>query len=552
MATTYNLAPFPVWQIIYPNSANPNLVGLPIPAARVFTYKSTAHNTPKTTFSSNVGDPPPAHTNPVVADTLGQVTIYWALNDQDPTDLYFVEIMGPEGDDTVYYSFDNFDGSAVVPAENINTNIDINYIRNPQFSIWEHIPVEYTGGTSLNAKKFSTTNAELVCDDWWFFKDSTTATDTISRQPFDSGQTDVPANPSFYIRYDCTVAGSTETQKYFLQYFKGVQFLNGQAISLSFRMRANSSSRTVTIKWHQNFGTGGLPASTIVTQLGNPINLTAAWAEYKIENFTIPSIQGNLIGTNRDDYCFLSINLDNNQISTYDLCNVQLERGNNVSVFQQDTYESYRQKLSKYFQIQTSLNQFIIKTIDPTNLHTFILSEDAGWIPMNDLTIANPTVAGGAGTIRNFAAFKLYCVLWNTCNDTDCPVLPGGRGADAVADWNADKTINFPLSMCRAIGNYGSGSGLTGRAAGKTDGAESITLNTNQLPIHQHTFQTDRKVVTITGNFSSRTVTNGPDLPNVVDHTGVLQEITATDNAGLGQQVTIINPIVYLPFYIHL
>jgi microcystin-dependent protein len=99
---------------------------------------------------------------------------------------------------------------------------------------------------------------------------------------------------------------------------------------------------------------------------------------------------------------------------------------------------------------------------------------DAGWVMMNDGTIGNPT--SGATARASSDTQPLFIVLWNNIPDVYCPVLPGGRGANAAADFAAGKTLKLPLELGRAIAIAGSGASLSGRALGQFIGEEGHTL----------------------------------------------------------------------------
>jgi hypothetical protein len=103
---------------------------------------------------------------------------------------------------------------------------------------------------------------------------------------------------------------------------------------------------------------------------------------------------------------------------------------------------------------------------------------DTGWLMMNDGTIGN--VSSGA----NFAgtpAQVLYALLWNNVTNTYAPVT-GGRGANAAADWAANKPIALLAVLGRALGFAGAGSGLTSRALGQTAGVETQPIAQANLP----------------------------------------------------------------------
>lgn len=103
----------------------------------------------------------------------------------------------------------------------------------------------------------------------------------------------------------------------------------------------------------------------------------------------------------------------------------------------------------------------------------------AGWLLMNDGTIGSAT--SGATALAHASAQALYLHLWNTFSQTYAPVT-GGRGANAAADWAANKPIALTKQLGRAIAVAGHGAGLTDRPLGATVGAESHEITEDELP----------------------------------------------------------------------
>lgn len=115
-----------------------------------------------------------------------------------------------------------------------------------------------------------------------------------------------------------------------------------------------------------------------------------------------------------------------------------------------------------------------------------------GWVRLNGRTIGN--AASGASERANADTQALFTYIWATYVDTICPVL-GGRGANALADFNANKQITLLDMRGRApfglddMGNaalnaftgitFTKGNATTGGSSG---GSNSITLVTANLP----------------------------------------------------------------------
>jgi len=108
-----------------------------------------------------------------------------------------------------------------------------------------------------------------------------------------------------------------------------------------------------------------------------------------------------------------------------------------------------------------------------------------GWVPANDGTIGN--TGSGATTRANTDTWQLYNLLWSAVSQTWAPVT-GGRGANAYADFTANKPMALPKALGRAIATAGSGAGLTPTVLGQSTGAEStsVTLVPANLPPHSH------------------------------------------------------------------
>lgn len=154
---------------------------------------------------------------------------------------------------------------------------------------------------------------------------------------------------------------------------------------------------------------------------------------------------------------------------------------------------------STFFQTANNLSEGVLATkqanlgIDPTSFFstgdvklTLKTVADTGWVMCNDQTIGS---AASSAAYANANAQALFTLLWNNVSNTYAPVS-SGRGANAAADWAANKTIQLTQMMGRALGISGAGAGLTARTLGQTFGNENLQTHTHTAtvtdPTHQH------------------------------------------------------------------
>ena len=108
---------------------------------------------------------------------------------------------------------------------------------------------------------------------------------------------------------------------------------------------------------------------------------------------------------------------------------------------------------------------------------------DTGWVLCDDKSIGDAT--SGATGRANADTSALFTLLWTNIIDTWAPVSTG-RGASAAADFAAHKTLTLPRTLGRALGVFGTGSGLTARVLGERLGTETHTLVAGEIPSHTH------------------------------------------------------------------
>lgn len=195
-----------------------------------------------------------------------------------------------------------------------------NKIINGNFDIWQR-------GTS-----FDVSSSTYTADRWGIVFDGTGATRTISQQPFNLGQTDVPNEPTYYLRFQQTAAGSNGTYNALQQKIESVKTTAGKTVTISFYAKADLP-RTIIVSSEQFFGTGESPSAYVNTGNQN-LNITTSWQKFVV-TITLPSLQGKVIGTNNNDWSSVIFYLPINTTFTIDIAQVQLEEGPVATPFEQ-------------------------------------------------------------------------------------------------------------------------------------------------------------------------------------------------------------------------
>ena len=231
-----------------------------------------------------------------------------------------------------------------VGLERLNTTVtnkigeNKNLVINGQFDIWQR-------ATDSGS---NTTDGVLACDRWMLA--SSGATKQVTRQTFALGQTDVPSNPKYFLRYAVTVGNNNVALR---QRIEGVANVQG-TVTLSFYAKGtNPGDGTFNITNRQDFGTGGSASSVVDTGVAD-FTVTTNWAK-KTFTFTPPSISGKTLGTNNNDYYELEIfrqpAADTSTAAyTIDIANVQLEVGSVATDFEHRSFAEELRLCQRYYQ----------------------------------------------------------------------------------------------------------------------------------------------------------------------------------------------------------
>lgn len=293
-----------------------------------------------------------------------------------------------------------------------------NVIINGNFDIWQ--------------RGISQTSSGYGSDDRWTNGNSI-STKVHTQETFLLGQTDVPNNPKYYSRTVVTsVAGVGNFSTKYTR-IEDVSTLAGQTVTLSFWAKSDTPKNIAT-EYIQDFGTGGTPSTRIDSLNVTTFNLTTAWQKFTL-TATIPSVSGKTIGSNANDYLGISFwfdagsNFDSRtntlgqQSGTFDIAQVQLEKGSIATEFERRTTGQELSLCQRYYQegeasiaqnysyngggqINSGTNYF---KVSMRTVPTMVKGANLESVTAGTATIYNPTVDSfilrATPTVSNCAAF---------------------------------------------------------------------------------------------------------------------------------------------------
>lgn len=540
MAISHLLAPMPKWYIA-------DLTGKPLGGGSMYTYSTLD----KTTFMYVYQDPAGKFPwpDPVLFDENGsQGPFYWEVDSLNLQNTYYIEVYDANG--VLQWTIDNFSppgggGGSATEAISVN-NLIVNNVMYRNFGT----SADPTNATFIKlspgahdglSNNVSNSAGLYTGSDICFIKNNTVASDQIQFLPFTLGSSALNGDetPYQYLNYVCGNSPAGETIKC-VQYpiTRRVQNLNNVSVVLTIWARCNSGNTSLALSWLQFFGDGVGATSPITTLIEN-LTLTSAWQQFTV-TATVPSVSSKNLGSMGacgNDALFLQVGYPLGEPTNIDFTKLCVYLGNNAPTAQYTPYDMINAVISSP---RTGYAYAGYDTVAPY-----------GYLIMDDGTIGSAasgaTSNGGLGA--SVDSFALYCLLWNNVSSPSsnayAPVT-GGLGASAVADFIANKTLQLPLALGRALAGAGSGSGLTARTLGEYFGAESTT----EVPNHTHPFTAN------SANFYGSSGTISGSNPGTSGgafdlFTKAPTGTTGNNNGGVSS-LSLMNPTTYMNFFIKL
>lgn len=540
MAITYTLAPEPFWTII-------NSVGTTAGGA-IMTTLDQDTRLPRSVFMDPNGDA--AWTNPIIFGLNGvQGPFYFQFDSSNPDDQgYFLSVTDAQG--VELWTIENFTGggggggggTTVLPLKNyISNNQFIDHIDNTaaMSTVASNLviaPDNHKGFTPALINPVIGVYGAVGPDIRYLRTTSPSVppTDQITFVTFDLADEAFFPNdvtPVEYVHYSCTGAATGETFKCFqFPITQKVKNLSNQQMTFMIWAKVTTTPVNITLYTRQYCGSSptATPESVVTRQQqGSPITLTTTWTPYLIQ-FVMPDVAAYSLGTpgaqTDDDAVYLQLQMPLNSTCEVSFVKPKLYLGTIP--------------LSSEFQDYDDINS-INSTPRTGDIRTSLSSAAPnGWVAMNDGSIGN--VGSGATTRANQDTFQLYKTLWDGVSNTYAPVSTG-RGASAIADFLANKTLTLPLSLGRALANAGTGPGPATFVLGQNAGEQQHTLTIAEMPSHSHTPSSNVQAFLVNANAGFS-----------IAGSGSIAQQSTTGSTGGGSAHNIIQPTTFFNVFIKL
>lgn len=167
----------------------------------------------------------------------------------------------------------------------------------------------------------------------------------------------------------------------------------------------------------------------------------------------------------------------------------------------------------------------------------------SGFTRMNGRTVGN--AVSGASERANADTQQQFIYLWNNFANAICPV-PGGRGANALADFSANKQITvLDMRFRNVIGMSTMGNADAGNSSGalfasgsastpgSLGGEASHILVTGEMPSHAHSISNDSHSHAVHSSSQANLTGSSSQLAVIIGPTGT-QLLGTTDAAPTG------------------
>lgn len=281
---------------------------------------------------------------------------------------------------------------------------------------------QWNAGTTV-----AITAADTYAGDLWVCNAGTGGTGSVSRTRFattiGTDLSNSPMSPYFEHTYSQTATASTAPTVG--QKIERVRTLSGKSATFSVTLLALSAQTITGVQVTQNFGTGGSPATTVVTSKTVSWALAAGTAKRYSVRLDIPAADSASLGTNGDDFTRVDLLLPLTSGIQIHSCEWQLEISDPASsadttgIGGAPTNFEYRGRAMELERAQRSaalFNPTVLALLPPaiTTLKGTVLADNAAAGSVGEvITATASSVASPTGTIINITSISLTPGDWD-------------------------------------------------------------------------------------------------------------------------------------------
>lgn len=199
-----------------------------------------------------------------------------------------------------------------------------------------------------------------LIDGWWFSR-ATSGAIEAERVAFDPGDTDVPGNPSHYLRWESTATGSGIFR--LASRLESVRTFQGQLVTVSGWIKnllLTEGPQVVTPRITQYFGSGGSGQNVVAL---TPFTVDTPEWTYFTSTVELPLLTGETI-SGGDDYLDVGWEISGDSLFELAVADLQIEAGNVATSFDRSAPRDTLLRCLRYYEA----SQLGLPVDYPTNI----------------------------------------------------------------------------------------------------------------------------------------------------------------------------------------
>lgn len=253
-------------------------------------------------------------------------------------------------------------GARELDADSVRTivpSVNRNLLINGNFDVWQRGGFAGASFVGLPTVMGAGAGRDMGADRWYIGDPSGTNKRNVYQGAFTMGQSDVPNEPTYYLRWSELVGETGEYRPALSQQIEDVRTLAGKSAAVSWWMKGNVSANITCglTQIFDGFNSPKFPPDRVIAaDSGGTAALIsgAVWTQY-VAKFTIPSLAG--ISGDIKSSLTLWFQLPDNVTFLIDFAQIQLEEGAAATTFETLPLLETHRRCERYFEYHPGLAQ---------------------------------------------------------------------------------------------------------------------------------------------------------------------------------------------------